>query len=74
MPFVMIGLAVQTGVAALAVFLLLEGRWLQTATGMQIPLPARVLAIAVIVLLLVGSYDEITTYLSNQRGEPPRAR
>jgi len=74
MPLAMIGLAVQTGVAALAVFLLLDGSWLRATTGLQLSLPARVLAIAVIVLLLVGTYDEITTYLSNQRNGPPRTR
>jgi hypothetical protein len=62
MPLVMIGLALQTGVAALAVFLLLEGNWLRTATGLQLSLLTRLFAIAVIVLLLVGSYDEVTAF------------
>jgi hypothetical protein len=62
MPLVMIGLALQTGVAALAVFLLLEGTWLRTATGLQLSLLTRVFAIAVIVLLLVGTFDEVTAY------------
>ena len=74
MPVILIGLALQTAVTALAVLLLLEGEWLRAATGLQLPLLARLLAVTVIVLLLVGSYDEITTYLSNQRGEPPRSR
>ncbi|HEV8639261.1 MAG TPA: hypothetical protein VG370_34060 [Chloroflexota bacterium] len=74
MPVILIGLALQTAVTALAVLLLLEGEWLRAATGLQLPLLARLLVVTVIVLLLVGSYDEVTTYLSNQRGEPPRSR
>lgn len=74
MPVILIGLALQTAVTALAVLLLLEGEWLRAATGLQLPLLARLLVVTAIVLLLVGSYDEITTYLSNQRGEPPRSR